>query len=62
MTVADTDDESGVQDCDGFLSVMSQRSRRRAVVSAIPATVPSVQAAKIEAVVEESQGPKLGDD
>ena len=29
MTVADTDDESGVQDHDGFVSVVSQRSRRR---------------------------------
>ena len=64
MTVADSDDESGVQDRDGFLSVLSQRSRRRVVVSAIPATVSSVQAnrfsplnAEIEAVVE-SQGPR----
>ena len=64
MTVADSDEESGVQDRDGFLSVVSQRSRRRVVVSAIPATVPSVQAnrfsplnAEIEAVVE-SQGPR----
>ena len=64
MTVANSDDESGFQDRDGFLSVVSQRSRRRVVVSAIPATVPSVQAnrfsplnAEIEAVVE-SQGPR----
>ena len=44
MTVADSDDESGVQDRDRFLSVVSQKNRRRTVVSAIPATVPSVQA------------------
>ena len=64
MTLADSDEESGVQDhCDSFLSV-SQRSRRRVLASAIPASVPYVQAnrfspvnAKIEVVVE-SQGPR----
>ena len=62
MTVADSDEDSGVQDRDGFLS---QRSRRRVVASAIPAAVPFVQAnrfsplnAEIEAVVE-SQGPRV---
>ena len=62
MTVADTDEEPGVQEEDGFVRVASQRSRRHGrILGATPGTPPvqinriSLLSAEVDARVDQSR-------